>query len=221
VVVGVVGAIAAGVAVASADGISAESPSPALLSILAVLRRPATPADQLPGWVATDVERRSEVFVKYVRRAVVADGWTFYVVPEIRQSLLGGPPRAGAGLVAVGKGQAGGGGPATVAEIKQDELTGTLGGGVPPTIVEGIVPDGVASITLHYPAGKAGGFSHKMLPAATVTADAVNNVIVVAAPRGGLQAGVALATWRATNGTILKRVQGTIRSPWWRPKPAP
>ena len=76
-VVVVAGAIAAVVAVASAGGTTGGSPSPALLSILAVLRRPASSADHLPPSLAANVGRSSEVFVSYVRRAVVADGRTW------------------------------------------------------------------------------------------------------------------------------------------------
>ena len=134
---------------------------------------------------------------------------------------MGGPPVAGAALLSVGNEEASGGGAATVAEIKRDRLLGTLGRGIPPTIVDGIVPDGVARITIRYLAGKAGGFSRKTLSAAAVTAHAVNNVIVVAVPRAGLQARTAVAIWRAANGTILKVARGTIRRPWWIGATAP
>jgi len=204
-----------GLSVSSSAG---GSPSPALLSTLDVLRRPATEADRLPAWIAADLEQHATIFMPYVRRALVADGFTFYVIPEISQSPFNGETVAGASLLALAKTEAHGGADAsTVAEIKRDELTGTLGLRGARTLVEGIVPNGVRSLTLRYAAGTAGGFSRKTRPAATVTAFATNNVIVITAPRGGLQARAAVATWRAANGAVIKIVHGTGRRPWWLP----
>jgi len=60
--------------------------------------------------------------------------------------------------------------------------------------VHGIVPDGVAIVTLYYPAGKVGGFSRRTDPAVTIKAHVVNNVIVVSVRRAGAQATGAVTT---------------------------
>jgi hypothetical protein len=73
------------------------------------------------------------------------------------------------------------------------------------------VPDGVAAVTLHYPAGRVGGYSRKMAPAATVTAIPVNNIVVVTVPRGGGNGDSwTTMTWRAANGTIIKTIRGAL-----------
>jgi hypothetical protein len=198
----------------SGDG----SPSPALLSTLRVLRRPVTAADRLPAWIAADLGRHATVFMPYVRRALTADGFTFYVIPEISQSPFNGQSVDGASLLALAKTDADGGADAsTIAEINDDELTGTLGLSGARTLISGIVPNDVGSLTLRYVAGAAGGFSRKPRPAVTITAFATSNVIVITAPRAGLQARTAVATWRATNGAVIKVVHGTARRPWWLP----
>jgi hypothetical protein len=60
-----------------------------MLSVLGVLRRPATPADRLPSrfygnghlHVATIA---SSVYVRYIRRARVLDGVSYYIIPAAR-----------------------------------------------------------------------------------------------------------------------------------------
>jgi hypothetical protein len=45
----------------------------------------------------------------------------------------------------------------------------------------------------------------------TIKAHAVNNVVVVSAPRAGEQATSAVTTtWRAANGTIIKTIHGNL-----------
>jgi hypothetical protein len=44
----------------------------------------------------------------------------------------------------------------------------------------------------------------------TITAHAVNNVVVVSVPRAGAQAMNVTTTWRAANGTIIKTIHGGL-----------
>jgi hypothetical protein len=68
-----------------------------------------------------------------------------------------------------------------------------------------VVPDGVAHVTLHFPAGPANGFHKNIIsPAVTVTTSPVGNVVVVRVPRSGGTIGRATMTWRAANGHIIK-----------------
>ena len=75
------------------------------------------------------------------------------------------------------------------------------------SIIEMIVPDNVARVTLHYPPGPANGYQHKVLPAFTITTKPVNNLVLAEIPRGGGGTVIRDATivWRAANGTIIKR----------------
>ena len=84
----------------------------------------------------------------------------------------------------------------------QNAMNGWLGedhrgGGA---LLAGIVPDGVATVTLHYAAG--GGD-----PARTLTSDVVNNVAVFEVPRHTYRQDLP-ATWifRAVDGRILKTI---------------
>jgi hypothetical protein len=57
-------------------------PSKSLLSILGILRRPATAADAIPQQLAGRGLTR-DVFVQYIRRTRVIDGSTYYIYPAI------------------------------------------------------------------------------------------------------------------------------------------
>jgi hypothetical protein len=85
------------------------------------------------------------------------------------------------------------------------------------TSIVGIVPDGVASVTLHYNAGTRGGcaasspgfscYSHEHVPAANITAKPVNNVFDAHVPRASGNALPSAITWRAANGRTIKRIR--------------
>ena len=77
------------------------------------------------------------------------------------------------------------------------------------TVLSGVVPDGVASVTLHFPA-RVGGT--KPAPALSVTARPVENVFVVRLPRSFVPQAFGGTTpdsiqWRATNGTIIRTIR--------------
>lgn len=186
-------------------------PSKSLLSILGVLRRPATAADALPRALAAQ-GAGSDAFVHYIRRARVVHGSPYYIYPVILGG-CGGPVHQGISHldanVDLGAGTIGatGGGGATAADIEQGRAvaTGPPGSSTSATVTM-IVPDGVASVTLHYPAGRASGYSPKISPPFTVTTAPVNNLVVVSVPRSGGGGPIRAPTmiWRAANGHIVK-----------------
>jgi len=189
------------------------APSRSLLSILGVLRRPATAADAGSGIAAQGFI--SGVFVHYIRLARVVDGSPYYVYPGIvggcgtgetpHQSImeLARNVNLGHGLI----GGTGGGG-ATAAAIEQgkDASSGPPGSATSSTITM-VVPDGVATVTLRYPAGRASGYSPRISPAFTITTATVGNLVVVTLPRSNpLQQGTII--WRSADGRVIKTFDG-------------
>lgn len=187
-------------------------PSKSLLSILGVLRRPATAADAGSGITAQGFT--SAVFVHYIRRARVISGSPDYIYPAI----LGGcgtGEKAHEGImhlaknVDLGHGLVGGtgGGGASAADIEQgkDVERGPPGSSTSETITM-VVPDGVATVTLHYGPGPASGYTKKISPPFTITSPAINNELVVLLPRSVSLEGVpgVRMIWRAANGHIIK-----------------
>jgi hypothetical protein len=76
------------------------------------------------------------------------------------------------------------------------------------TILSGVVPDGVASVTLHFPARFGGA---NPAPSLSVTARPIENVFVVRLPRSFIPQAFGGATldsieWRAANGTVIKTI---------------
>ncbi len=123
------------------------------------------------------------------------------------------PPFVGINLNAISiyaPGNRFGGGPSTVASIDEGKDLGeggaATGSGPNASLVDGLVPDGVASLTLHYDAGSLGGYSHTHAPAADITTKPVNNVFVAIVPRSTGNAQPSTVTWRAANGTIIKTI---------------
>jgi hypothetical protein len=234
------------------------SPSAAMLSTIPVLRRPGTPADRLPRSFRPDGPLElgfasGKVYIRYFRRARIADGITFYLVPATKR---GRPPmtpaaanycyqlevaalraslptvprskraatlRYGQAEYALGRynletstvnegegiylitqrtnGSGGADGGQSPATIRQTGMLGGGGGGTPPSpiVMDGIVPPGVATVTLTFPTGN--------LPALSVTGDVVNNVFVIPIPtlfqRGGWP---ATAIWRSASGKVIRTV---------------
>jgi hypothetical protein len=109
----------------------------------------------------------------------------------------------GAGLIG---GTGGGGATAAAIEQGQDAGSGPPGSSTSATITM-VVPDGVASVTLRYPAGRASGYSPQISPPFNITTRPVENLLVVSVPRSNpLQRGTVI--WRAGNGHIVKRFNG-------------
>jgi hypothetical protein len=190
------------------------APSRSLLSILGVLRRPATAADAGSGIAAQGFI--SGVFVHYIRLARVVDGSPYYVYPGIVGGCgTGETPHQGimelARNVDLGHGLIGatGGGGATTAAIEEgkDASSSGLPGSSTSSTVTLVVPDGVARVTLRYPAGRASGYSAKISPAFTVTTAPVENLVVVTLPRSDpLQQGTMI--WRSTDGRVIRTFDG-------------
>lgn len=238
------------------------TPSAAMLSTLPVLRRPATPADRLPdsryfhNWLRI---HPIDVYIRFVRRARVADGISFYLVPAAR---LGRPPLSPAaanhcyrltvaalnaelptvapakraatrrygdaefavgrynlerssthegvflltectpgpgGTASCGEAEVGGQSPATIRH------NGLLGGGRygppgSPTLVDGIVPSGVASVTLHFPARHR---RSRRLPAFNATGSVLNDVFVIPVPTLFQFGWPTSATWYSASGKAI------------------
>jgi hypothetical protein len=107
----------------------------------------------------------------------------------------------------------GGGGLASISEIQQTGMLGGGGGGIPPSpiVMDGIVPAGVTTVTLQFPAGRHG---NRRLPALSATGNVVNNVFVIPVPtlfeRGGWP---ATATWRSASGKVIKTIDETRSHP--------
>jgi hypothetical protein len=235
-------------------------PPASLLSILGVLRQPATSADRPPAQV---LAHQPELYVNYVRLARTGFGRQWYVwvagsnfrapanvarclgaesadfhaeLPSIPKALraqttalfetqlsadrrIDSEPMRAVGVslfgLSSGGGGGGGGGGGTAAEIEAHGMWSSESGGTGAdparTLFAGLLPDGVATVTLHYPAGKLGGFSRRSGPALTVTAHVINNVVLVSVERAGAQAiGAVTTTWRAANGAIIKTFHGSL-----------
>jgi len=213
-------------------------PGPALLSTLAVLRRPARAADRLPAGAFSQPGRGIAVYVGAARRAAHILGTTYYLVP-IRQYPAGDLPSARcfalqsaaldkalptfpaalrspvhtlqAALLAYERSlaakppvdavcevtvQRNGGGMScseTAAQIRHNLFPDDDNG-----VFSGLVPDGVASVTLNFPAASG----H---PARSVTATVHANVYAVATGISGPpRPGAPTVTWRGADGQVVR-----------------
>ena len=186
------------------------APSGSLLSILGVLRRAPTPSDALPAGASGTVLAAPfrQVFVKYVRRARELSGASYYVI-AVRLNPCARHKLADAVSLWVFSGkEAYGVGGATAATIEQHGVYDSRGSGVGArATVAGLVPDGVASATLRYPAAPAHGPGHGAYPATTLTARAIDNVVIFPpTPRGAGLRSNATMTWRAADGTLIRTI---------------
>jgi hypothetical protein len=215
------------------------SPGSDLLSILGVLRRPATPADHL------DLSRLGppvpDVYRAYIRRALSADGVSYYIIParfdraasvpsdrcfelqtqalnrglpkiptSLRQptreiqaaliawerSIAAHAPRDTICFVSLGHSSTGASCGATPQAIKAGQGAGNDDG-----TYSGVVPDGVATITLILPA-TAGH------PVRSFTVRVTGNVYAVRTDQNPLHAFLHPPTviWRSADGRVLKRI---------------
>lgn len=246
---------------ANGSRVSYGTPSAAMLSTIPVLRRRATRTDRLPGRFYFHGQllgpgRWGDVYVRFIRRARVADGVTFYLVPAadigrpplspavanrcyqltvaaLQAGLPTVPPakraatrRYGDAEFAVGRynletssvhegvflftdratGGGGADGGQSPSTIRQTGILGGGGGGNPPSpiVMDGIVPAGVATVILQFPASSHGP---RRLPALSATGDVVNNVFVIPIPtlfeRGGWP---TTAIWRSASGKVIKTI---------------
>ena len=225
--------------------VSEGAPSAHMLSVLGVLRQPSTAADRLPAPFYRPDHRllpiglARQVYIRYIRRARVVNGISYYIVPAAQVGPIAPPAsvlnrcyaeeiqalknqlrnvsaslrastlkvgarlftqmratsarqRATEGVVDLEWGSGGGGGGAG-ASPQTIEQHGSLDGDG--SAVYGIVPSGVAAVTLEWPAQPA------------VTAAVVNNMFVVRAPRSGrTPVPPPKIVWRAVDGRVIKTV---------------
>lgn len=222
---------------ARSNTISDGSPPPQLLSILGVLRRPATPSDTLPARTLQPFALK-DIYVRHIRRARRGFGLTYYVVPagngnlgqpiparcyreqaaalhrelsHIPRSLRAGTlaleprfvnqtrhdalPYAGICLVALGDG----GGSScsySISDIEQGRAIESGGGPDEVAVTWGLVPDGVATVTIVYP--QPAGHGH----APTTTGKVISNVFII--PNRGRWLTNSKMIWRSATGAVIK-----------------
>jgi len=212
------------------------SPGPDLLSILSVLRRPATPADRLNSEV---VAGTPDIYRAYVRRASSAGGISYYIVParydraasipsercfelqaaalnqelpklpaSLRQparelqrafiaydrSIVAHAPRDTICFVNIGHNETG-----TECGIPPDAIKEGQAGQENQGTYSGVVPDGVATVTLSFPAARG-------RPARAVTASVNSNVYSVHVSTPSVSPPTPTVIWRSSQGRVLKRI---------------
>jgi hypothetical protein len=216
-------------------------PGHQLLSILGVLRRPATPADRLSASL-TDFGAQ-KIYAGHTRLARVAAGTSYYIVPTRANPAVGSPPArcfalqvtalqrersnipaalwpatrslqarllayvrglAAHGpydticLVTVSRNSSGGGCGDTAATIEH----GSAGTSDDQGTFSGLVPDGVASVTLRFPSSH-GRAAH------SVTAAVIGNIFAVhvgVEAHTGRPPDQPAVIWRSAQGRVLKTI---------------
>ena len=216
------------------------TPSAALLSILAVLKRPATPADR-PG--RSVIQGISGIYSGFVRQVQTTGGAAYYIVPvrgsgfardrpsprclsqaavalrreapKIPLKLRAATLELGMALLAMeeqsARAQAVARDTVCLAYVARLSGGSTCGfsaaaiasGGATQYVqrtISGVVPDGVSSVTLRFPAGTGRG-------AVTVTADVAGNVFAADVPGVNLAPPPnATVIWRSPTGQALKTI---------------
>ncbi len=173
--------------------------------MLAVLRSPQTPLDALPASsLPGGVQHMGEgIYINYVRDVGVISGTTYYVIPVARGCasskeeviLYTHSARGFSGWFG-----------ATPRAIEQGRLLGSEGTAAS-SVVSGIVPDGVAKITLKYAPAKPSSISPRRQLAVTVTAKPMNNVFAVHVPQNPGSASLPKTiVWRSAKGAVIKRI---------------
>jgi hypothetical protein len=115
------------------------------------------------------------------------------------------PLRDGVFLYGLGPHGGAGGGGADAAEVKRRGVfvaSGTKHG----SVLSGIVPDGVATVTFNFPPERPKSLQTSGRPTASITATVTNNVVVTTIPRSAENAFSSTMIWRAADGTIVKTI---------------
>lgn len=218
--------------------LSDAAPSRSLLSAFGVLRRPATTADRLSQSDST--LRFRVVYERYIRRARVIDGTSYYLIPgqsalppplrcvseqraalerlvtplpsvrraaimqagtrmlaQERRARLDLPSRPYDSLALVGIGRdAGGTCCATASGAPSISISGT--------IADGVVPDGVASVSLYYATTRSQNVSTIIAKATrVVTATVTSNLYVVNLGSHGRPEPSAVV-YRSASGAVIR-----------------
>jgi hypothetical protein len=190
------------------------APSKSLLSILGVLRRPATSADSPPETVVDNLLSgpfgQQSVYVNYMRRARVINGASYYLIPVRGDACGGCGPRDRIweqAWHALGQGRSGGpgGGSWTAAQIEHGEAV-TAGSGVSSAVtITMVVPDSVAIVTLHLPAVVDGSNRHPAR-ALTYSTKPVGNLVVMPVTGKATRLHNAVMTWRNEAHEVIKTI---------------
>lgn len=104
--------------------------------------------------------------------------------------------------MAFGRNQGGGGGGESPTMIQQHGMLGTDG-----PVVHGVVPSGVATVTLQYPASGHG--TRRLLPL-TLSTNVVGNVFAISIPRANGGDFPPTMIWRSAQDRVIKTV-ATLR----------
>jgi hypothetical protein len=164
---------------------------------LAVLRRGGGRADKLPPRVYMAFGDR--VYVRYIRHARTVAGVRYFVIPTALARCGATRLVQGISFVASGRGVTAGTGGVSAATFARRGEFFASGSAHRRSRVQGLVPDGVRTVTLVYAARR-----HPRHTPLTLTARVVANVVVFrSVPRG---AGVAPArtVWRGGGGRVLR-----------------
>ena len=188
------------------------TPSAGLRSLLAPLRRAQTPADMPPRRdpessgisFGEEFAAGEGILTRFIRRAAVIHGESLYLVPAARACDDGYPVREAMFLFVVGPDGSIINGPATAASIKRQGIEGSFRsrseGNAGTEEVPGVVPKGVAKVTLLYPRGH--GFP------ASVTVAVVNNVYEAFVPYSTQKfeypESPTKIVWRSRKGKLLE-----------------
>ena len=122
---------------------------------------PATATDALPPRLTSDPLGGSQIFINYVRRARVITGGTYFIYP-LRATTCGRLDTRGDAIALTNvthcgiKGFSETFGGATASQIEAGKMLAYGGGcsrSLDTSLLTGVVPDGVATVTLHYRAG--------------------------------------------------------------------
>jgi hypothetical protein len=212
------------------------TPDRSLLSILGILRRPATPADRLSASVFAGM---SDVYAGSARHAFSAGGESYYLAvagfdqaqsepsprcsalersafarylpkipPALRaqtsaleaglltysRHLLTGGPRDGICVIDTGRSDNGTSCGNTAAEIKDGSTPDDANG-----VFVGVVPDGVASVTLAFPA-------HRGTPAHSVHGTVRGNMYAIRVPGAPEPPIEPTVTWHSADGHVIKTI---------------
>lgn len=104
----------------------------------------------------------------------------------------------------------GGGGGGDVKDFLAHGAFNSLGGGGRGSRLSGLLPDGVASVTLQFPKRVSRGRNYKprVFPSAfTRTVRVQENVVSLRVPRGAEDAFPARMVWRASDGSVVRVVE--------------
>ena len=167
------------------------------------LRRSATPANALPKGL-----RPVGASVRYARRARVVAGRSYYVIPAIYGRCKPFKPWTGV-LLWEGSNHRSSVDFWSARSVEQGAMVDAHAVGRQ-TVLAGVVPNGVATVTLDYPA-RAASAVRPALPAVRIRTKVVNNVVAVSLPRAAARATTTLTTtWQSAHGTTIKTIRGGL-----------